>query len=179
MSGQQSAPRHGIIRIAFTPAAEPDATVIAPAYLTEAHHPSQERYALDHSTRMHLDAERRTGIAKHLPEPVANAMTTAASGALHAWSWSDDERSPFLSWWIPRIAITELEPDSHLGQLAIRFELLSSNPFMLPYLAHLPADERPDPTQWRHGIYTMVYPVDALPAATHTLHDGAWQLAPA
>lgn len=169
-------PGQGVVRVAFTPATDDTATVIAPGHLVAAASatPAARAAAIAQCTRLSAPADWTTVTAWCLPAPVAAAARDAGAGSLHVWAWApthhhpDHTGEPFLSYWMPRARLLPAAPGP--APQALAFALEPGPVFMLPYLAHLPADERP------HGLWNptdrqVVWPVGALPACTHTLAD--------
>jgi hypothetical protein len=164
-------PGQGIVRVAYTPADQPDATVIAPGHVVAAHAPTPaaRAAAMAQCTRLGAPADWRTVNAYRLPAPVERAIRATGTGSLHVWAWAPSHAQhpghtgePFLSYWMPN---ARLLPGTHPGG-ALALALEPGPVFMLPYLAHLPADERPH-ALWNPDDRQVVWPVGALPACTH------------
>jgi hypothetical protein len=163
----QVLPRHGIARIAFTPETDPAATVVCEGRLHPASDDSCEarRAALAASTRFSAPPDWHLVVAFTLPAPIEAAIDAAGRGSLQIWSWADPTEHdhahrPFLSRWMPRVRLDHRTPD---GGLVLALE--TGPVFMLPYLAQLPADERPH-ALWETDDRLVVWPVGALPAVT-------------
>lgn len=164
-------PKHGIVRIAFTPNTDHEATVIAEGHQYQPEHRRTitPEEAMHRSTRFQIAPNHGTATGWHLPQPVADAMTPGTYGTLHVWCWSDQpERGVFLSWLFPRVLVRENTIDPEDQQVRVELGIQATGPLMLPYLAHLPADERPDYRSWNSATHTLVWPVDAVPAVTPT-----------
>lgn len=172
-------PRHSIVRLAVTPATDPNGTVIC-----EGHQCTPDRAgtitplaAIQRSTRFALrhDPDRQTATATghHLPAPLTAAMPESSTGALHIWCWADEnEPDPFLSWFFPHVTVQAHRPGAEPGQTDLDLVMRAAPVPMLPYLARLPSDERPTAAHATTGpIVAAVWPVDALPEITCQLTD--------
>lgn len=163
----QNAPRRGVFRVAFTPAGDPEGTVIAPGLSPDAHHSGT---ALTGTRLDAVGGEWRAVVARSLPEPVRSAIDDAEAGSLHVWTWADPnqlpqhnhQREPYMAYWLPRVRLRE----AALADGALLLELSAGPVFSLPYLDRLPADEHPLAIGWDESDRTMAWTTTTVPEPT-------------